>query len=47
MAFWIDNYSDFIADGNGESYVQGVFYAPCSYVWLHGMPNGETIAEPD
>ena len=43
MVVWIDNCSDFNSQGNGEFYLEGVFNAPCSDVWLHGNPYAETI----
>jgi hypothetical protein len=43
MTVWIENCTEFDSQGNNEFYVEGVFYAPCSPVWLHGNPNGETI----
>jgi len=32
------------ASGNGEFFLGGVLYAPCSHLYLHGNPNGETIS---
>lgn len=43
IVIWIDNCSDVNSYGNGEFYLEGVFLAPCSDVWLHGNPYGETI----
>lgn len=43
MTVWIDNCSEFNARGGGEFYIQGVFYAPCSDVRMHGNPLGDTI----
>jgi hypothetical protein len=43
MTVWIANCSEFDSQGNNEFFIDGVFYAPCSRVWLHGNPNGETI----
>ncbi|MCX7624293.1 MAG: hypothetical protein N2Z82_11175, partial [Thermomicrobium sp.] len=43
MAIWIANCSTFDSQGNGEFYVRGLFYAPCSQVTMHGNPYGEAI----
>jgi Flp pilus assembly protein TadG len=43
MAVWIANCTEFNSQGNNEFYIEGVFYAPCSRVWLHGNPYGDTI----
>lgn len=43
IVIWIDNCTEVDSYGNGEFYLEGVFLAPCSDVWLHGNPYGETI----
>ena len=43
VVIWIDNCSVFDSQGNDEFYLEGVFYAPCSDVTLHGNPYGEAI----
>ena len=43
VVIWIANCSVFDSQGNEEFYLEGVFYAPCSEVWLHGNPYGETV----
>jgi len=43
MAVWIANCSLFDSQGNGEFYVRGLFYAPCSQVTMHGNPYGTAI----
>jgi hypothetical protein len=43
MVVWIENCTTFDSQGNQEFYLEGVFYAPCSEVWLHGNPYGETV----
>jgi hypothetical protein len=44
MAVWIANCSEFESSGNNEFYVEGIFYAPCSYVWMHGNPYGVAVS---
>jgi hypothetical protein len=43
MAVWIANCGIFDSQGNEEFFIHGLFYAPCSEVWMHGNPYGETI----
>jgi hypothetical protein len=43
MAVWIANCTLFDSQGNGEFYVRGLFYAPCSQVTMHGNPYGTAI----
>lgn len=43
MAIWIANCSTFDSQGNGEFYVRGLFYAPCSTVSMHGNPYGTAV----
>ncbi|MBO9351294.1 MAG: hypothetical protein J7449_07425 [Thermomicrobium sp.] len=43
MAVWIANCSLFDSQGNGEFYVRGLIYAPCSQVTMHGNPYGTAI----
>lgn len=40
MLLWIANCSTFDTSGNGVFSVEGVIYAPCSHVELHGTPGG-------
>jgi hypothetical protein len=40
MVLWIANCSTFDSQGNGVFSVEGVIYAPCSHVELHGTPGG-------
>lgn len=40
MLLWIANCSTFDSQGNGVFNVEGVIYAPCSHVELHGTPGG-------
>ncbi len=40
MLLWIANCSTFDTQGNGVFSVEGVIYAPCSHVELHGTPGG-------
>ncbi len=40
MLLWIANCSVFDNSGNGIFKVEGVIYAPCSHVVLHGTPQG-------
>jgi prepilin-type processing-associated H-X9-DG protein len=40
MLLWIANCSTFVSSGNGVFSVEGVIYAPCSHVELHGTPGG-------
>ncbi|MGH9175981.1 MAG: DUF7305 domain-containing protein, partial [Vicinamibacterales bacterium] len=39
MALWIANCSQFDASGNGNYSVEGVIYAPCSFVSMDGTPS--------
>jgi hypothetical protein len=43
LAVWIANCSIFDSQGNGEFYVRGLFYAPCSRVTMHGNPYGTAV----
>ena len=43
VVLWINNCSTFDSQGNEEFYLEGVFYAPCSAVTLHGNPYGEAV----
>ncbi len=43
MVVWIANCSDFNSQGNNEFYIEGIFYAPCSDVWMHGNPYGTAV----
>jgi hypothetical protein len=43
MLIWIDNCSNFDSQGNNEFYLEGVFYAPCSDVTMHGNPYGDAV----
>jgi hypothetical protein len=39
LGLWIDNCTEFVSGGNGIFRVEGVIYAPCSFVQLHGTPD--------
>jgi hypothetical protein len=43
IAVWIANCSTFDSQGNQEFYIGGVFYAPCSTVYMHGNPYGVSV----
>ncbi len=45
MVIWIDMCpgSTIDSQGNSEFFVGGVIYAPCSEVYLHGNPYGDTL----
>nr|BAL52588.1 hypothetical conserved protein [uncultured prokaryote] len=43
IAVWIANCSLFDSQGNGEFFVGGLFYAPCSTVTMHGNPYGTAV----
>jgi len=43
MLIWIENCSKFDSQGNNEFYLEGVFYAPCSDVTMHGNPYGDAV----
>lgn len=43
LVFWYVPCSGIDFQGNGELYFQGVFYAPCADVTMHGNPLGDTI----
>ncbi|MCM8746483.1 pilus assembly protein TadG-related protein [Thermomicrobium sp. CFH 73360] len=43
LAVWIANCSIFDSQGNGEFFVRGLFYAPCSRVTMHGNPYGTAV----
>ncbi len=43
MLLWIANCSTFDSQGNGEFAVEGIIYAPCSHVELHGTPGGAGV----
>jgi hypothetical protein len=43
MLLWIANCSVFDSQGNGVFSVEGVIYAPCSHVELHGTPGGAGV----
>jgi len=44
MIVWIANCSEFESLGNAEFYVEGIFYAPCSDVTMHGTPMGTAVS---
>ena len=46
MAIWVDMCpgSEIDSQGNNEFFVGGVFYAPCSEIYLHGNPYGDTVS---
>ncbi len=42
VVFWMDTCQPLIDfQGNGDFYMKGIFYAPCSKVAMHGNPKGE------
>jgi hypothetical protein len=43
MLLWIANCSTFDSQGGGVFSVEGVIYAPCSHVELHGNPSGAGV----
>ncbi len=43
LAIWLANCSPFDSQGNGEFFVGGLFYAPCSRVTMHGNPWGTAV----
>lgn len=43
VVIWIANCTEFDSQGNEEFYLEGIFYAPCSDVWMHGNPYGAAI----
>jgi hypothetical protein len=43
IVFWYANCDALDLQGNGEMYFEGIFYAPCSDVWMHGNPGSETV----
>ncbi|MEX1158279.1 MAG: hypothetical protein WEC79_05050, partial [Thermomicrobiales bacterium] len=43
MLLWIANCSTFDTQGDGAFDMEGVIYAPCSHVELHGNPGGVGI----
>jgi hypothetical protein len=43
MLLWIANCSSLTSSGNGAFSVEGVIYAPCSAVSLHGTPNSNGL----
>lgn len=46
LVIWVDMCpgSTIDAQGNQDFFLGGVFYAPCSEVYLHGNPYGETLS---
>ncbi|RIK38321.1 MAG: hypothetical protein DCC58_16820 [Chloroflexi bacterium] len=43
MVFWHAGCNNLDLQGNGNLYFQGIFYAPCALVTLHGNPASDTI----
>jgi hypothetical protein len=43
MLWWIANCSTLDNSGNGAFSIEGVIYAPCSTVYLHGTPNSNGL----
>lgn len=43
MVFWYARCNNLDLQGNGNLYFQGIFYAPCALVTLHGNPASDTI----
>ena len=44
MVLWYARCNNLDLQGNGEMYFQGIFYAPCALVTLHGNPSNDTIS---
>jgi hypothetical protein len=44
MVVWIANCAEFDSQGNEEFYIEGIFYAPCSDVTMHGNPGGTAVS---
>lgn len=42
IVFWAASCDEIDLQGNGEMYFEGIFYAPCAHVWMHGNPANET-----
>lgn len=43
VVFWMDTcQSQIDFQGNGDFYIKGIFYAPCSAVTMHGNPGGDS-----
>ncbi|HYI14484.1 MAG TPA: pilus assembly protein TadG-related protein [Thermomicrobiales bacterium] len=43
VVFWMDTcQSQIDFQGNGDFYMKGIFYAPCSAVTMHGNPGGDS-----
>jgi hypothetical protein len=43
VAFWYAACSTLELKGHGGMKFEGIFYAPCANVWMHGTPGAETI----
>jgi hypothetical protein len=43
LLFWYTRCTTIDMQGNGNLYFEGIFYAPCADVILHGNPNSDTI----
>lgn len=44
LVFWYAACNNLDLQGNGNLYFQGIFYAPCAFVTLHGNPGSDTIS---
>jgi hypothetical protein len=43
VVFWMNTCQSAIDfQGNGDFYMEGIFYAPCSAVTMHGNPGGDS-----
>lgn len=43
LVFWYTNCDTIDLQGSGDMYFEGIFYAPCAHVQMHGNPSGDTI----
>jgi Flp pilus assembly protein TadG len=43
MVFWYSRCNTLDLQGSGDMYFEGIFYAPCAYVWMHGNPSSDTV----
>lgn len=43
IVFWMSRCGNLDLQGNGSMRYEGIFYAPCTQLTMHGNPDGETI----
>lgn len=43
IVIWFASCGTIDLAGNTNMFLQGIFYAPCAHVWMHGTPNSETV----